>query len=221
MFRLYGYPLCPFTRKVRLVLTEKRVPFDWVETRPWEADSPVRALNPAGQTPVLADGDMVLCDSGAIVEFLEETVQEMPLLGPGPVERAEVRRLTAWFDSKFYAEAGVLMLQERMWHRLYDRRPPDGTTLRRGLSAVSEHLKVIDGLMDRRRWLAGSTFSLADITAASHLSVVDYLGAVDWSLYPQVTQWYMTVKSRPSFKPIRDERMAGLAPPDHYARLDI
>jgi glutathione S-transferase len=223
MWQLFQYPLCPFSRKVRFALAEKAVPHELVRELPWERRDEFIDLNPAGQTPVLVapNGGAVLIDSSAICEYFEETVERTPLLGSGPIDRAETRRLVAWFDQKFYAEVGVLLLQERMYKRLFQRASPDATLLRQAGRNVEAHLDYIEYLLDHRRWLAGSTFSLADIAAAAHLSVADYLNGVDWTGHGEAKQWYSAIKSRPTFRPMLAEKMEGLAPPPHYDKLDF
>ena len=223
MWQLYQYPLCPFSRKVRFALAEKAVPHELVRELPWERRDEFIDLNPAGQTPVLvaSNGGATLIDSSAICEYFEETVERTPLIGSGPIERAETRRLVAWFDQKFYAEVGVLLLQERMYKRLVQRASPDATLLRQAGRNVEVHLDYIEYLLDHRRWLAGPTFSLADIAAAAHLSVADYLNGVDWTGHGEAKQWYSAIKSRPTFRPLLAEKMEGLAPPPHYDKLDF
>jgi glutathione S-transferase len=232
MWHLHHYPLCPFSRKVRLMLGEKRIGHELALAYPWEQTPDFLGLNPAAQVPVLVwreaaanpvpgGGPIVLVDSSAILEYFEETVADTPLMGAGPLERAEVRRMIAWFDQKFYAEAGVHLLTERMWHRLFDKQPPNTTMLRHGLNAVDQHLKYVDHLVDTRKWIAGNSFSMADLAAAAHLSSVDYLGGIDWERHPSAKQWYMAIKSRKAFRPLLTDRMIGLAPPAHYEKLDF
>ena len=223
MWQLYQYPLCPFSRKVRFALAEKAVPHELVRELPWQRRDEFIDLNPAGQTPVLvaSNGGATLIDSSAICEYFEETVERTPLLGSGPIERAETRRLIAWFDQKFYAEVGVLLLQERMYKRLVQRASPDATLLRQAGRNVEMHLDYIEYLLDHRRWLSGSTFGLADIAGAAHISVADYLNGVDWTGHGQAKQWYSAIKSRPTFRPMLAEKMEGLAPPPHYDKLDF
>lgn len=76
-------------------------------------------------------------------------------------------------------------------------------------------------MLDHRGWLAGNTMSLADITAAAHLSVADYLGGIDWEAHKPTRRWYSGMKSRPSFRPLLGERMEILAPPKHYDQPDF
>jgi glutathione S-transferase len=237
MWHLYQYPLCPFSRTIRLMLAEKRIVHHLVPEAPWEGRAEFVAMNPASQTPVLCWQDdatatadhrpdnrssaIMLADCAAIAEYLEETVQDTPVMGSGPLERAEVRRIAGWFHQKFYAECGVLLLQERMYNRLVARAAPDTQTIRAALNGADRHMAYIDHLVDRRRWLAGNSFTLADIAAAAHVSVADYLGGINWDKHEPARQWYMTVKSRPAFRPLLADRMTGLPPPPHYEKLDF
>lgn len=222
-WRLHQFPLCPFSRKVRLVLAEKNISAELALDYPWEQKDSFLALNPAGQTPVLVETsrNIALPDSAAIIEFLDEMFEESPLIGSAPRERAEVRRIAAWFDTKFYAEVGIPVMRERILNRLVHKAPPDPATLRQAIKTADQHLDYLSFLLDHRRWLAGNMFSLADIAAAAHLSVIDYLGGIDWRPHEQVKQWYSAIKSRPSFRPLLAERMPGISPPAHYDALDF
>lgn len=100
------------------------------------------------------------------------------------------------------------------------RDTPNSALIRLGLSSIRHHLAYIGELAERRRWLGGDEFSLADITAAAHLSAVDYLGDVPWSECEPAKDWYARIKSRPSFRPILADHLPG-APPPHYADLDF
>jgi glutathione S-transferase len=221
MWRLFQYPLCPFSRKVRFVCAVKAVPVELVLEYPWTRRDGFAALNPAGQTPVLQKGDVTLVDSAAICDYLEETVDRVPLLGSGPEDRAEARRLIAWFDQKFYAEVTAPLLSERMYKRLFSHQAPDSATLRSAGRNAEGHLDYLDFLLDRRRWLSGPAFGLADIAAAAQLSVADYLGGIDWDGHEPSRTWYSALKSRPTFRPMLAERMEGLPPPPHYDKLDF
>lgn len=221
MWQLHQFPLCPFARKIRFQCAEKAIPVELVLELPWERRDAFMELNPAGQTPVLRDGAIVLADSGAIAEYLEETVAATPLLGSGAVERAETRRVIAWFEGKFYSEVVVPLLAERMFKRIVQRGSPDGATIRAAAKAAEAHLDYLEFMLDHRRWLSGPAFGLADIAAAAQLSVADYLAGVDWDGHDAARQWYSAIKSRPTFRPMLAERMEGLRPPLHYDKLDF
>lgn len=223
MRTLYYYPLCPFSRKVRLVLAEKKLDFDLEVEKFWERRTEFLGLNPAAQVPVLVDlNGSVLCDSYAINEYLDEVYPEKPLLGIDPLARAEIRRLTAWFDDKFAREVSVPLVFEKTLRRFMRQAGPTNSQAIRGAkSNIHYHLEYISWLTDRRRWLGGDEFSLADMTAAAHLSVVDYLGDVPWEEHESAKEWYVRIKSRPSFRSLLMDRLGGILPATHYAELDF
>ena len=214
--------LSPFSRKVRVVLAEKELPCDLRVEKVWELRPGFLALNPAGLVPVLVEDDStVISESGAICEYLEERYPEHSLLGATASERAETRRLVSWFDLKFHAEVTCNLVNEKVMKRFLGLGEPNTSAIRAGLHNIGYHLDYVGYLTERRTWLAGDDFSLADIAAASHLSCLDYLSDVPWDHYPLAKDWYARVKSRPSFRPILQDRVAGLDPPEHYDNLDF
>ena len=223
MWQLFQFPLCPFSRKVRLVLAEKGVGHELVRENPWEKRDEFIDLNPAGETPVMVEPDqgVTLIGSQPIVEYFDETVDRMPMIHGNAVLRAEIRRMTEWFDIKLYREAVEPLMNERMRKRLVSRDPPDTRVLREAMKTANAHLDYIDYLLDHRRWLGGPILSLADLAAAAHLSVADYLGGIDWRGHEQTSNWYSSLKSRPSFRPLLGERMEVIVPPSHYDKVDF
>jgi glutathione S-transferase len=222
MRRLFHLPLSPFCRKTRMLLAELDLEFELRVERVWDRREEFLALNPAGKVPVVIEPDgTVLSDSQAICEFLEEVYDAQRLLGRDPQARAEVRRLVGWFDDKFHEEVTALILYEKVNKRLMGQGTPDSTAIRAGLSNITYHLDYIAFLTDRRNYLAGDTFSLADIAAAAHLSCLDYIDAVPWHHNELAKEWYARVKSRRSFRPLLGDQLPGIAPPAHYANLDF
>lgn len=222
MWRLHHFPLCPFSRKVRILLGEKGVAYDLVREAPWAMDDAFLDLNPAGQTPVMVDDDkqLTLIDSQAIAEYMDETIEKFPMIGGSPASRAEIRRLTAWIDQIFFADVVNPLLNERMKKRLF-QQSPDAGVLREAMRRANTHLDYVDYLLDHRNWMAGGAISLADVTAAAHISVADYLGGIDWAGHEPVKRWYAGFKSRPSFRPLLGERMENIVPPPWYEKPDF
>ncbi|RHW17589.1 glutathione S-transferase family protein [Sphingomonas gilva] len=222
MWQLFQFPLCPFSRKVRLLLGEKSVGYELVRESPWLRRDEFIDLNPAGQTPVMADptSGILLIDSTAICEYFEETIDKAALINGTAVNRAEIRRLVAWFDTQFYGDVVAPLMYERMEKRLVHRMTPDAKILREAMKRAIAHLDYVDFLLDHRNWIGGATLSLADLAAAAHISVADYLGGIDWKGHEQTRRWYAGLKSRPSFRPMLAERMEVIAPPKHYDKLD-
>ncbi len=223
MWQLYQFPLCPFSRKVRLLMGEKGEGYELVRESPWEQRDEFLDMNPAGQTPVLVDSvaSLVLIDSGAICDYLEETIERATMLPGTAAHRAEIRRLATWFDHKFYDEVVRPLMFERMEKRIVHRQSPDAKALREAMRLANSHLDYVDWLLDHRRWMAGPLFSLADLAAAAHISVADYLGGIDWRGHDRTRHWYAGMKSRPSFRPLLSERMEVVGPPDHYDKVDF
>lgn len=219
---LYHLWLSPFSRTIRIVLKEKNLDFTMKAEKVWERRPEFLALNPAGDVPVLIEPDgTVLADVRAIAEFLDEVHREKILLGINPIDRAEVRRLVAWFDIKMNHEVTENLVGEKMMKRFLGLGQPNSSAIRAGHANLVHHLDYIGYLTERRRWLAGENFSLADITAAAHLSALDYLGDVPWDDHEAAKEWYARIKSRPSFRPLLADHIPGAAPPKHYADLDF
>ncbi|UWQ22046.1 glutathione S-transferase family protein [Jannaschia sp. W003] len=221
MIQLHHFALSPFCRKVRLVLAEKRLEVELIDERYWERDPEFLRRNAAGQVPVLRVDGLTLSDSAAICEYLEETVPAAPLLPKAPAERAEARRLAAWFDDKFHREVTSKLVYERVNKKLTRSGYPDGTAIKAGVKAVKFHLDYMGWLLDQRRWLAGDAMTIADFAAAAHLSCLDYSSDVDWERQPAVRDWYSKIKSRPAFRSILADQVPGFRPAPHYADLDF
>jgi glutathione S-transferase len=219
---LYHLPLSPYSRKVRLVMAEKRLPVELRMERVWEQREAYVELNPACTVPTLVEEDgLVIPDSGVICEYLEEVYPEIGLLGRNVAERVEIRRLVTWFDQKFADEVMRNLLWEKTMKQVRGLGAPDGGCLRAGYINLKQHLLYIGWLAEHRTWLAGPNLSLADFAAAAMLSSIDFIGDVDWSVSPSAKDWYARMKSRPAFRLVLADRVKGMEPPPHYANLDF
>jgi glutathione S-transferase len=230
MLTLLHHPLCPLSRFVRLILNEYGIAARLVEERFWERREEFLQVNPAGAIPVLvADGLPAIPGAAIIAEYVEETHQTVEgagrLLPDTPGQRVEVRRLSSWFNDKFHAEVSGPLVSERVFKRHMTLEqgggPPDTGALRAARHNIRYHLAYIGWLVRTRDWLAGDRLSLADLAAAAHLSSVDYLGDVPWTEDEAARNWYARVKSRPSFRPLLADTLAGIPPAKHYADLDF
>lgn len=223
MWKVFQFPLCPFSRKVRLLLGEKAVPYDLVAEFPWEQRDEYFDISPSGLTPAVHDEErgLTISDSRAICEYFDETVEKAPMISGPSAYRAEIRRLVAWFDERFYVDVTGPLMLERMRKPFVHRLPPDGKVIREAMRNAHAHLDYIDYLIDTRNWLAGATMSMADLAAAAQISVADYLSGIEWTGHEQTRAWYSMFKSRPSFRPLLSERMGHIKPPPHYERVDF
>jgi glutathione S-transferase len=219
---LYHLWLHPFSRKVRLTLAEKKLEFGLEIEKIWERRTDFLAMNPAGDVPVLVEEDgTVLSNSQVICEYLNEVYEENDLIGKTALERAETRRMVAWFDVKFNREVTENLIGEKLMKPMLKLGEPHAPSIRAGNANIHYHLDYIGFLTEKRSWLAGENFSLADIAAASHLSAIDYIGDVPWDEHPVAQDWYARVKSRPSFRPLLEDRVPGFKPAQHYENVDF
>ena len=227
MRKLYAHILSPACRKVRIALGEKALSFDMISVNFTNYETEFLAMNPTGEIPVLKENDnTVIAGTDVICEYLDEKYADKPsLLGDTPEKRAEARRLADWFDRKFAFEATYPLLREKVLKSIYSSVAPDSKIIRAGKSALKEHFGYIKWLVQRRKWLAGDNISYADIAAAAQISVIDYLGDIDWDYLertaPDVKDWYVKIKSRPSFKGVLKDRQNGFIPPSYYSQLDF
>jgi glutathione S-transferase len=219
---LHHLPISPHSRKIRLVLAERRLPFELKLEKPWERRPEYLEMNPAGTVPTLVEENgLIIPDSNVICEYLEEAYPDTALMGRTIAERVEVRRLIAWFDGRFNQEVTRNLVGEKYMKRLAGRGQPDVAAIRAGYANLKAHLAYLGWLAETRKWLAGNALSLADFAAAGHISALDFTGEIDWSVSPPAKEWYARMKSRPCFRPLLADRVAGIDPPAHYADLDF
>ena len=230
MVTLHHHPLCPQSRFVRLFLGEYGIEPNLIEERPFERNEDFLVLDPAGETPVLTEEDgTVVPGCVVIAEYLDETrglgLGAHRLLPEDPAGRIEVRRLLHWFTQKFYAEVSSWLVTEKIYKRFMSREhgggAPDMDLIRAARANIRYHLRYIGYLTAHRNWLAGDRLTYADLAAAAHISVADFLGDVPWDEDQTAKLWYARVKSRPAFRTLLADRLPGLVPAPVYADLDF
>jgi glutathione S-transferase len=230
MLTLFHHPFCPHSRFVRLALGEFGLEPRLVEERVWERREEFLTLNPAGNTPVLlTEGQPPVPGATIIAEFLDETVGaelgEHRLLPRESGARVEVRRLMSWFADKFFAEVSGPLTTERLYKRQMPLKGADGSpnmdVIRAARQNIRYHLAYIGWLVRTRDWLAGDRMTYADLVAAAHVSAADYMGDVPWKEDEAAKEWYARIKSRPTFRPLLTETLAGIPPSPTYADLDF
>jgi glutathione S-transferase len=132
-----------------------------------------------------------------------------------------VPTLLAWFDGPFAEAVTTNLVREKYLKRVSGQGQPDAAALRVSYGNLREHMGYIGWLAETRTFLAGETMSLADLAAAAHISVLDFLGDIDWTQHSHTRDWYARIKSRPSFRSLLTDRVPGMQPPEHYVNLDF
>ena len=190
-----------------------------VEERAWERREGISRAESGGRHAGLdTEGFPPIPGAGIIAEYLDEThgleAGNRRLLPVSMAERIEVRRLMAWFNEKFFEEASNPLVTERIYKRYMSDEHGGGSpatdVIRAAKVNVRYHLAYIGWLSQTRNFLAGDRLTYADLAAAAHLSAIDYLGDVPWHEDEAAKAWYARVKSRPSFRPLLSERLAGV-----------
>ncbi|MDP3895255.1 MAG: glutathione S-transferase family protein [Mesorhizobium sp.] len=230
MLTLFHHSMSPSCRFVRLAFGEYGEELALIEEKPWARRKEFLNLNPAGTLPVLlAEGDVPVVGASVIAEYVDETrgvlKRDKRLFAEDPIGRAEIRRLADWYLVKTEGEVTRHLVRERVFKPLMTAAQgggsPDSGAIRAARANIKQHLKYTNWLAGTRNWLAGTRLSYADLAAAATISVLDYLGEIDWAGNPAAKDWYMRVKSRPSFRPLLMDRVRGLSPAAHYADLDF
>lgn len=222
MRELYHYPLDAYGRVARIYLREKALEYQEIEEYPWDRRRVFSENQVVSDLPTLIENDgTVLEGCYAIVEYIEQTYRSHSLFGDSFKSKAEVRRISALFNVNFFADVTNNIIFEKVMKKFMDKSSPDSSSIRKGNSNIKKYFDYINWLANRRNWLAGEDFSLADISAAAHISCLDYMGSIEWESYPEVKNWYVRIKSRPSFREILKDRISNISPPDFYSDLDF
>jgi glutathione S-transferase len=195
--KLISSPTTPFGRKVRIVLLEKKIPFQLELDVPWIPDTKVGEVNPLGKVPVLVlkDGE-TLYDSRVIVEYLENVSPVGHLLPQEPGARIEVRKIEALADGMTDA-AALIYLENKRPEELRSKEwiARQETKVFRALEALSEAL-------GERVHFVGGKFSLADIAAGCALGYLDFrFPYIEWrNAHANLASFAAKLAERKSFK---------------------
>lgn len=222
---LYHFSLDPASRQARIALGEAKLKVKLELINPWAPEeaflSQVAEAIPPALSDIVAGGTVMIVGARAICEYMVDSAPKARLMPSDAAERAEARRLCDWLDGKFSDEVHAYILHERVEKVMLAHEAPHPPTLRAGREALNMHLEYLTWLLEKRAYLAGRHFSLADVAGAAHISCLDFLGEIRWRDWPELRGWYQKLKSRPSVQPLLSDRVAGLIPPRHYRDLDF
>lgn len=219
--KLYHFELCPFSRQIRILLHEKRLKYELVVEKYWQNNERFLQINPAATVPVLQDDSFTVVESYPIINYLDECYPDVMLIGDDLKSRNENRRLISWFNQKFHQEVTSHIISEKVVGYYKQNHAPKSEIIRLAKANLYKHLDYIASLLEKRNCLGGDKFSMADVAAASHISVLDFLNDMPWSHSKIIKDWYSLIKSRPSFRELLGDYVQGFNPPPHYADLDF
>ncbi len=194
--KLYGSRTSPYVRKVRIVMTEKRIECDFVEENVWSADTSVTLHNPLTKIPVLVlDDGMALYDSRVVAEYLDGVTPVSRLIPDGGRERALVKRWEALGDG--IADAGIAMFLERK--RELSLQNKDWIT--RQLGKVNSAIVAAARELGDREYCHGLSLTLGDISLACALLWMEFrMPEIQWRAnHPNLKKWVERLEAMPSF----------------------
>lgn len=198
MIQLHEFPLSPYSRKVKMVLHEKNVPFESILVDLFKGEQKAEShlkLNPFGRVPVLVDGGTVIFESTVISEYLEEKFPTPALLPQDPSRRAKARMMDKVFDNYFMGALGPIFTEK------FIKLPGQAneTVIQENLSKAEGVLRVLEGELEGKDYLAGE-FSLGDIGFAVQLPRAESMFGVKLDGFPRVQAWLKRVTARPAYQ---------------------
>jgi glutathione S-transferase len=194
--KLIGSLASPYTRKVRIVLAEKKIDYDFEIDNPWKADARAAKLNPLGKVPVLVlDDGRTLFDSRVIVGFLDNASPISRLVPAENRERVEARRWEALADGVL--DAGVLARLENQREAKLRSAP----WIERQMGKVRAGLAAMDSELDDKPWCVGNGYTLADVALGVCLGWLDFrYPKMDWKKdHANLARAFAKLSERQSF----------------------
>jgi glutathione S-transferase len=196
--KLIGSLASPYVRKVRVVMAEKKLDYEFVLEDVWASDTKIRQFNPIGKVPclIMEDGGAMF-DSRVIVEYLDTLSPVGKLVPPNGRERAEVKCWEALADGVL--DAGILVRLEKT------KRPEPQQSkewINRQMDKVHEGLKAMSSGLKDTAFCAGNHYTLADVAVGCSLGWLSFrFPEIEWrDDYPNLGKLFDKLSDRPSFK---------------------
>jgi glutathione S-transferase len=204
---------------------EYGVPLDLEDAKPWLREPRFLEIDASARGPILVnDAEPPVVGVLAALHTIEDHWSPSAVAGlfpPQGKDRAEMWRLLDWVLLKLNDEVTRYVFEEKVVKRDRKGATPDPGVLRVAKANLNEHLLYFNWLFATRQWIAGDVMTLADFALAAHLSTLDYLADVAWETSLETRQWYARIKSRPAFRTLLNDRVAGFPAAAGYADLDF
>ena len=201
MMKLHVFP--PSPRALKVVALARHLDHEFeivlVDLFKGEQRAPgYAALNPNQRMPVLEDGDFVLWESNAILQYLAAKKPEAGLWPADIRGQANVARWCNW-ESAHWSPACTPFAFERVVKKLAGRGDPDPKEIERGEQLFHPLAAVLNGHLRGRRWLLGETLSVADFAVATGM-VFSAAAKFPLEKYPEITRWYDAFRALPAWQ---------------------
>ncbi|MDX1923777.1 MAG: glutathione S-transferase family protein [Rickettsiaceae bacterium] len=222
MLTLYHYNLCPISRMIRILFHEQGIEYSLEKIEYWREKKRLLLLDPVAELPMIKpEQTKLIAGIYPVIEYLITLTPDFHLCQLSQSELAEMRRVIYWINSRFSKEVTGYILSEKLV-KLVSREGSLRTEfLRAARINFLHHMNYFYELIQANGNVASQTLSIADIFLASHISVLDYFGEINWDKHNWLKEWYAPIKSRPSFRKILSERVGAVNPPEYYENLDF
>jgi glutathione S-transferase len=223
MITLHHHPICPLSRQIRVFLKELGAEFTMIKQDYWSRRKEFIEISPFGNLPVIRiDKDnLTLFGNYSIMEYLVESFENFFLMPKSITDRALIRKDISWFNEKFYREVSKILIDEKMIRLLMRVGQPRSAFIQAAKRNLNQHLTLLSNNLEKNSYISIENISCSDIVGASHISIIDYFGEINWNKWPLIKDWYSIIKSRPSFQAILQDRISGFLPPSYYSDLDF
>ena len=197
--KLIGAITSPYVRKVRVVMAEKKLDYQFILEDVWAASTTIMTSNPLGKVPCLVmEGGEAVFDSRVIVEYLDTLSPVGKLIPTQGRERAEVKTWEALADGLL--DAAVLARLEATWPGRGEGERSDAW-IERQRAKIDASLKSMSQGLGEKAFCSGIHFSLSDVAVGCALGYLDFrFAAIDWrAQYPNLARLAEKLNQRPSF----------------------
>ena len=217
--QLFHYSLCPSSRFIRLCLSEKKIHFELKIENYWKPSHNFLLMNPGAFFPIyLEKQNCPIVGSPIIIEFLEESNTKPNFLLER--EKHEIRRLVYWFEVIFKRDIIHPLLNEKINKPINKNINPNISVIRNINQNIKYHMNYFNILISENGYFLSDQITYVDLYFASSLSVLEYIGNLDFNNHQKVKDLYLKIKSRPSFRKILKDRIIGLNPDKNYIMFD-
>lgn len=210
---IYGAPLSPFVRKVRLFLAEKNLDYQLEIVLPLGQPAWYRELSPLGRIPAMRDGDFTLADSSVICQYLDDKHAESPtLLGQNAEQRAQVRWLEKYADYELAPLCTFSVFRNRALKPSMGQSCDEAAVQKALHEKLPAHFDYLEQTLGSAEYLVGDSLTLADLALACQLINMQHGDEqLDAQRWPNLSAHYARITARVSVQAVLPGELKMLA----------
>ncbi|UVE16194.1 glutathione S-transferase family protein [Pseudomonas sp. LS44] len=219
---VYGAPLSPFVRKLRLYLAEKGLDYQLEVVMPGDRSESFRAISPLGRIPAFRDDSVELADSSVICQYLEDKHAERPpLYGQGAEQRSKVRWLEKYADYELAPLTTFTVFRNRIVKATLGQQCDESAVQSALHDRLPQHFDYLEKTLGQAEYFVGGSLSLADLAIASQLINMEHGGEhLDEQRWPSLSAFLVRIKARPSVLAVLPAEQATVAKMRERAKVE-